>query len=85
MVTSVDFTYYVSVRHICGHWERHPLPERAEPEVVEANLKSQRCSRCEAKEKERLERVQEVHGKYAGLGITTDGFIKEKERADELR
>lgn len=55
MVTSVDFTHHVNVRHICGHWERHPLPERAEVEVVEAHLKSQRCSRCEKKEKERRE------------------------------
>lgn len=55
MITSHDWKYYVSVRHICGHWERHPFPENAEPDVVEANLKSQRCSLCEKKEKERAD------------------------------
>ena len=58
MVTSVDFTYYVNVRHICGHWERHPYPGRAEPDVVEANLKAQRCSLCEKKEKERTDELR---------------------------
>lgn len=52
MLDTRDYQYFINVRHICGHWERHPFPEAAEPDVVEANLKSLKCSQCEKKERD---------------------------------
>ena len=52
MLTDLDGKAWIHIHHICGHWERHPLPERAEVEMVEASLRSLKCSRCEKKERD---------------------------------
>jgi hypothetical protein len=50
-----DEGWWLHIKHICGHWERHLSTKFADEESAAALLRPMKCSECQKKDKEKTD------------------------------